>query len=876
MKNILKVSLLLLLAFNCANLTSYSQSPLNADEAKVTSHNRENDPEYKLGRIKWLDMMHFTAPGTCWQAIESETKRSKQALRQEKLNNALLQGKKYPDLLQAEQFANGKITAHWQERGSNNQAGRVHTADIDFDNKLIYLASAGGNIWKGNLNGGDWECLNNAMQIKDIRTVKLLKYQGNNRIIAVGNNPAAVHYSDDEGLSWNTAEGLDQAENWGWMKRSVVTGDDEMKIYTICSEWNTETWRQQSAVYMSTDKGENFESIATFETNINFIDIWAAPRSNEVYLQIKDTLFQIENAEFTKIEQNEDIRGLDGSYSQVMLTGTKGIDGIRLALALSSQIERASYIFYAESVESGYLYIGDVPERPFTANSFAISLYTDGTMFFGGVNCWKTTNRGITWKEVNDWAEYYQHPMTKLHADICGINVFADNEGKEHILICTDGGIYESKDGLFSVKNISNTGLNISQYYSTYTENGGDYSLFAGSQDQGFQYNEKPNSDVYDLIQYYSGDYGHLSSGNDGKTIWSVYPGTVYLYNKAGSTFSIHASGCKGSSGNRVWLPPIKVHPSDPYRAYMASSSESGSKLWKLDFNNGKSIETEENHFNFKDANTGAIASSIEISTLDPENVYVMTSNGDFFGSTDDGENWTKTSRDSMPHNHYLYGNCIQHSRKTPGLIYIAGSGYSNPAAFVSKDNGESFTSIGNGLPPTLIYDIDLSDNENFLFAATEAGPYVYSVLAGKWFDIGGFGAPDQTYWSVEYIPSLNTARFATYGRGIWDFVVDSYASAPEAETSSKVNPELTAQPNPFGEQTRIMLNLAESGNVSVRIFDITGRIVARLHEGYLAEGIHTFDWDGTAFGAMALPAGAYTCIAAVNGSVAHVVLINN
>ena len=31
----------------------------------------------------------------------------------------------------------------------------------------------------------------------------------------------------------------------------------------------------------------------------------------------------------------------------------------------------------------------------------------------------------------------------------------------------------------------------------------------------------------------------------------------------------------------------------------------------------------------------------------------------------------------------------------------------------------------------------------------------------------------DQTYWSVDYIPEINTARFGTYGRGIWDFVID-------------------------------------------------------------------------------------------------------
>ena len=39
--------------------------------------------------------------------------------------------------------------------------------------------------------------------------------------------------------------------------------------------------------------------------------------------------------------------------------------------------------------------------------------------------------------------------------------------------------------------------------------------------------------------------------------------------------------------------------------------------------------------------------------------------------------------------------------------------------------------------------------------------------------NIIGLNGTAQTYWSVEYIPELRTARFGTYGRGIWDFILD-------------------------------------------------------------------------------------------------------
>ena len=39
------------------------------------------------------------------------------------------------------------IEGTWIERGSNNLAGRIRTADIDFSENMVYCASSGGNIW---------------------------------------------------------------------------------------------------------------------------------------------------------------------------------------------------------------------------------------------------------------------------------------------------------------------------------------------------------------------------------------------------------------------------------------------------------------------------------------------------------------------------------------------------------------------------------------------------------------------------------------------------------------------------------------------------------------------------------------------------------
>ena len=43
--------------------------------------------------------------------------------------------------------------------------------------------------------------------------------------------------------------------------------------------------------------------------------------------------------------------------------------------------------------------------------------------------------------------------------------------------------------------------------------------------------------------------------------------------------------------------------------------------------------------------------------------------------------------------------------------------------------------------------------------------------------------APDQIYWSVEYVEALNIARFGSHGRGVWDYVIcDQHAPALSAD----------------------------------------------------------------------------------------------
>ena len=54
--------------------------------------------------------------------------------------------------------------------------------------------------------------------------------------------------------------------------------------------------------------------------------------------------------------------------------------------------------------------------------------------------------------------------------------------------------------------------------------------------------------------------------------------------------------------------------------------------------------------------------------------------------------------------------------------------------------------------------------------------------------------------------------------------------------------------PNPFNTTTNISYTLAEAGNVSLNVYDITGRLVAALVDGHQESGEHTASWNASEF----------------------------
>jgi hypothetical protein len=119
-------------------------------------------------------------------------------------------------------------------------------------------------------------------------------------------------------------------------------------------------------------------------------------------------------------------------------------------------------------------------------------------------------------------------------------------------------------------------------------------------------------------------------------------------------------------------------------------------------------------------------------------------------------------------------------------------------------------------------------------------------------------GLPNCVVMDVEIYNSK--LRVATFGRGAfeWELSSSEGKNLNNRKQIEALNPYLfTNYPNPFNPETKIKYNVTKAGYVKISVYDILGREVTVLVNGYQQQGTYEVTFNADASG-RTLASGVY------------------
>ena len=749
-----------------------------------------NDKEdsIQILREKYWSLIHKAAPGVVWQKIEDDNKKQNIALQNQR--KVLLRNGR----LQSEVFANGKLSGIWIETGSNNLAGRLLDMEFDKEQNAIYGISASGDFWKGNADGTGWQVLNDRNLLDGTALVLSKTSTGTRRFIASqysGNfyETRKLYYSNDDGISWSPS--IYDHEPSGLNDKILKIDDNRQTIFYSTGWQLNNNLSGPEQIYMSNDGGVNFKKLnlpSEFISGQTYCALAKAPGAKVLFLfNANKALYTIDaDGTFKKIGVISNLPASNLAQPNSFLSRgyefriSKNMNGLVYYALIDHQN------LYRSTNGLDWQFVSTTPSNANGYFVFNVAPYNPDWLSYGDVELHYSTDAGNTWAKSNNWGDYYKDP-NNLHADIQSFKYFMKTDGTPIQFSSSDGGIYVSTDNFKTNTNISLRNLNISQYYDLATDPVDPSIIWGTSQDQGLQRTTTANSsNTSDFVQLISGDYTSAAYTSDGTGVLSQYPGgsLIYADNVRASVSLSPFFLIKGlDKGNAGWHLPISPISNATDKAFWVGGGNmngtNGSFLIRLARNTSFSgFAYKQLSFDFKQ--NASNISALSVSPVDTNQIYVACEDGSFFYSSDAGQTFNRTLTFNGPPPPYITPSAILTSKKNKNLVCFGGSGYSNDPFYDSTDGGKSFKAAADGLHPTTIFDLAFNDNEDMVFAATQAGPYVYIVPENKWYSLLGAYAPlSANYTCVEYVSALNTVRFGTYGRGIWDLRLDADASLP-------------------------------------------------------------------------------------------------
>ena len=685
-------------------------------------------------------------------------------------------------------------------------SGRISDIAIDpSDKRTWYVGVAAGGVWKSTNGGISFAPIFDGQGSFSIGAVTIDHANPNVIWVGTGENNAqrVVAYGDgiyksiDGGRSW-TNMGLKTSEHIG---RIVIDPRNSDVVYVAA---HGPLWRKggERGLYKTTDGGKTWTKILGVDDYTGVNDVQMDPRNPDILIattwqRMRRVYAFVAGGPGSGVWRSTDA-GKTWTKSQ---SGFPSVDLGRIGLAISPANPGVVYAIAEAAERKG----GFFRSRDGGASWDKMSDYQSGSNYYNEIFADpRDVDRVYAVEPIlqvtEDGGKTF-HRVGERNKHVDNHSVWIDPDETSHIVVGSDGGVYESFDSGKTYRYVAN--LPITQYYRVATDESKPfYRVFGGAQDNfsvGGPSRTRNTSGITNSEWF-------ITSGGDGfgSVVDPVDPNTVYAESqfgvlsrfnlRTGDVMGIQPTEEPGTPGPRWgWDSPLFISPFNHHRLYFASNrlfvSNDRGDSWRvispdlsrlIDRNRlkvmGRVMGIDAVAKNASTTLFGVILTIAE-SPLKEGVLFAGTDDGKISVSENAGGTWRSIDHvPGVPDTAPVFK--ILASQHDPNVVYAAFNNHQagdfKPYVMKSSDLGRTWTSVTGDLPSGSVYSLAEDHvDRNLLFAGTEWGLFVTRDGGRKWLRLNG-GLPTIQVRDLAIQKRENDLVVGTFGRSF--YVLDDYS----------------------------------------------------------------------------------------------------
>ena len=686
-------------------------------------------------------------------------------------------------------------------------SGRITEVVVDpVKRSTWYVAVASGGVFKTDNAGTTWKPIFDNYGSYSVGTVAV---DPNNRFVVwVGtgenNSQRSVGYGDgvyksiDGGRSFKKV-GLENSEH---IARILIDPRDSDVVYVAAQG---PLWSEggDRGLYKTTDGGETWENMLEIDEHTGVSDLLMDPRNPDVlyaasYQRRRHVWTLINGGPGSGIHKSTD----GGATWREINKGLPGGDKGRIGLAISPIKPDVLYAI-VEAAGGGGFYRSDNQGENWAKQGGYVSgspqyyqeIYADPHVFDRIYSL-------DTYMMVSEDGGKNFSRLGEADKHVDNHAIVFDPDDPDHLLIGSDGGLYETWDRGKTYKYFAN--LPITQFYKVAVSNDEPfYYVYGGTQDNATQGGPSRTTNVHGIrnsdwfITVFGDGFDPAVDPVEPNIVYSQwqYGGLIRYDRKTGERIDIKPQPDQGEALRWNWDSALMISPHSHTRVYYAAQrlfrSEDRGDTWRavspdltrnMDRNQlkvmGRVWSVDAVSKNRSTSFYGTIVALSE-SPRQEDLLYVGTDDGLIQVSEDGGANWRKIETfPGVPEMAYV--NDIEASQHDANTVFAAFNNHKKgdfrPYLLKSTDRGQSWTSIAGDLPErgsiyTLVQD---HVDEDLLFVGTEFGIFFTVDGGSTWVQLKS-GIPTIAVRDLEIQRRENDLVAASFGRGF--FILDDYTA---------------------------------------------------------------------------------------------------